>query len=51
MGNFPFDVPTHQYMMYRIPDKDGKTVIVVEWQLFNIAVRRYVEPLYWSHQW
>lgn len=47
----PFIVPGSAFEIYRVVDKDGQTVLVIEQQLFNVAIQRYTEPLFWKTQW
>jgi len=51
MPKFPFEVPTSEWEICRWPSKDGKSVFVITQQLFNVAIQRYTEPIYWDTQW
>ncbi len=47
----PFHVPETEAEIYRVVDKDGRTVLVINQQLFNVALQRYTEPLFYRTQW
>lgn len=47
----PFAVEVTDYEIMRATSKDGKTIFVVEMQMFNWTIKEYTEPIFWRTQW
>lgn len=47
----PFELEKTEVEIYRQVSPDGKTIFVIERQIFNWTIKRYTDSWSWNTQW
>lgn len=47
----PFELEATEFEIHRQVSKDGKSIFVIEKQLFNWTIKRYTDKFSWNTQW